>query len=119
MSALRVKSGTAATKNTAQSGSRGSLRQQAPASLDKDPRTYDDVGITSVFAPVMADTADRGHEHHAGRHDGGENLGVMAGGTRHAERLAVRKGGAGRFNRILECGIHHGGRPGTKPLHHG
>jgi hypothetical protein len=64
---------------------RGSRRQQAPAGVDKDLGPGDDVGIAGVLAPMMADAADRGHEQHSGRHDGGENLGVMAGAARHAQ----------------------------------
>src|SRR3977135_3412296 len=56
-----------------------SFRQQTPAGLDKYLGSSDDVGIISVFAPMMTDASDRRHEQHAGRHDGGENLRVVTG----------------------------------------
>src|ERR1700694_2214037 len=97
--------------------SQGSFRQQAPAGLNKDLGPRDDVGIAGVFAPMMTDAADRGHEQHAGRHDGGENLGVMAGAAGHTERSAAGKGQARIFDGLLESGIRHGRGAGTKPFH--
>src|SRR4051794_17725329 len=120
MSALRVNSGTRQKRTgpkTLGTKPYGSFRQQAPASLDKDPRTHDDVGICSILTPMMADAADRGHEHHAGRHDRGENLGVMTRGAGHADRPAAGIDRAGLFDGVLERGIHHGGSAGTKTLH--
>src|ERR1700726_4523338 len=64
---------------------RRSFRQQAAAGLNKDLSACDDVGIAGVLAPMMADAADRGHKQHAGRHDRGENLGVMTGAAGHAD----------------------------------
>src|SRR6202165_4515950 len=97
--------------------SQGSFRQQTPAGLDKDLSTGDDVGIAGVFAPMMADAADRGHKQHAGRHDGGENLGVMTGAAGHADGPAAGKGQTRSFDSLLEYGIHHGGGAGTNTLH--
>src|ERR1700681_2340274 len=94
-----------------------SFRQQAAAGLNKDLGACDDVGIAGVFAPMMADAADRGHKQHAGRHDGGENLGVMTGAAGHADGPASGKGQTRSFDRLLECGIHHGGGAGPKTLH--
>ena len=50
------------------------------------------MSASAVFSrPVMADAADRGHEQHARRHDGGENLGVMAGAAGHADAICRRQ----------------------------
>ncbi len=61
------------------------LRQQAPAGLGEDLRTRDDILVGRVLPPMMADAADRGHEQHARRHEGGEHLSVMSGAARHAQ----------------------------------
>ena len=87
--------------------------QQPPAGFDKDFCAGDDVGIVGVLGPVVADAADRGHEQHGCGHDGCENLRVMAGAARHAQRFAGRNSCAGRLDRILESRIHHGRRAGA------
>src|SRR6202142_31914 len=94
-----------------------SFRQQSPAGLNKDLRTRDDVGIGSVFAPVMTDATDRRYEQHAGRHDRGKNLGVMTGAAGHADRLAAGKLQARVFDGLLESGIRHDRGAGANPLH--
>ena len=66
----------------------GTFRQRPPAPVT--------MSASAVFSrPVVRDAADRGHEQHACRHDGGEHLGVMAGAARHAQRPAAGKGCAG------------------------
>ncbi|KAH2777227.1 hypothetical protein KXW38_009409, partial [Aspergillus fumigatus] len=90
-----------------------SSRQQFPARLDEYFRADDDIGVIGVFDPVMADAADRRHEQHARRHDGGEYLRVMAGAARHPQRPAAGKRGAGGLDRVLERCIHRGGRAGA------
>jgi hypothetical protein len=72
-------------KKLAASDRTNSSREQFPAGVDEHLRACDDIGIGRVFLPVMADAVDRGHEHHAGRHDVGEHLGIMAGGAWHAQ----------------------------------
>src|SRR5258705_7513613 len=91
-----------------------SSRQQAPASFDKDLRAGHDVGVVSIFTPMMTDAADRGYEKHARRRDRRENLGVMAGAAGHADRFAAGKGRAGSFDCLLEYAIHHGGGAPTE-----
>src|SRR5258706_3547971 len=86
-----------------------SSRQQSPASFDKALRAGHDVGVVSIFTPMMTDAADRGYEKHARRHDRRENLGVMAGAARHADGFAAGKGRARSFDCLLEYAIHHGG----------
>src|SRR5258705_10722758 len=80
----------------------GLFRQQAPAGLNKDLSTCDDVGIAGVFAPMMADAVDRGHKQHAGRHDRPENLRAMTAAAGHAASPAAGNGGAGGFECLLE-----------------
>ena len=46
-----------------------------------------------------------------------EDLRVMAGPTRHPQRLAAGKLGAGGFDRVLEGRIHYGRRAGANALY--
>jgi hypothetical protein len=46
-----------------------------PAGIDKDLRTRDDIGIGSVFGPMITDATDLKHEQHACGHDRCENFG--------------------------------------------
>src|SRR5258705_11995652 len=93
-----------------------SSRQQAPASFDKDLRAGHDVGVVSIFTPMMTDAADRGYEKHARRHDRRKNLGVMAGAAGHPVRFAAGTERTGSFDCLLEYAIHHGRGASTKTL---
>src|SRR6516165_7428681 len=98
-------------------GNLASWCQEAPAGFDKHLCPRDDIGVFGVFVPVMADTADRGHEQHPGRHDRGEDLGIVTGTAWHAHRSAPGKHGARLFDGVLESGVHDGGRAGAKPTY--
>ena len=96
-------------------------RQLAPVGVSKDLSACDDVGIGSVFAPMMTDAADRGHKHHACRHDSGENLGIMTGAAGLVRSLTARRDNlattiATLQKRLAECGSSdlHADRLGAK-----
>src|SRR5689334_11459997 len=50
-------------------------------------RAENQILVRGVLAPVMADAADRRHEHHRGRKLAREPLRVVAGAARHANVL--------------------------------
>src|SRR3954452_24296920 len=77
-----------------------------PGSINKDLSTRDYVGIRGVFGPVVTDAADRGHKHHARRHDRREDLGIMTRAARHAHGFSTRESFSRGFDRLLKTRIH-------------
>ena len=63
-----------------------------------------------VLAPVMADAADRRHEHHRGGQLAREPLRVVAGAARHADVLARRVALGRRIERRHQPLVHLGRR---------
>ena len=90
-------------------------REQPPAGLDNHLRASNDVGVGGVLAPVMADAIDRGYKQHAGGHDRGEYLGIVASAAWHPNGFAVRESRRGFFDLVKHL-IHHGGLAGSDAL---
>src|SRR5689334_8880056 len=85
---------------------KNSIQQQVLAGLRHDLAAENDVRLSGILVPMMADATYARHEEHSSRHDTGKDLRIVACTARHALE-GVWGEHAGRIKkRVLHALVH-------------